>query len=90
MNVWEKYVRIEHKHIDKPQSSIKFRISQKYPDLDDGLKTLKDKFITQMHILFNTRPNYRICLGVNADFAFAKAEAEARVVTTDPIIPINP
>ena len=42
-----------------------------------------------MHNLFNTRPNYRICLGVNADFAFAKTEAEARVGTTDPINQIN-
>jgi hypothetical protein len=36
----QKYVRIEHKNIDKPQSSIKFRLSQQIPDLDDGLKTL--------------------------------------------------
>ena len=27
----QRYVRIEHKNIDKPQSSIKFRISQKSP-----------------------------------------------------------
>ena len=38
-----------------------------------------------MHTLFNTRPNYRICLGVNADFAFAKTKADARVGTSDPI-----
>jgi hypothetical protein len=86
----QKYVRIEHKNIDKPQSSIKFKISQPYPDFREGLKTLKDKFITQLHTLFNTRPNYRICLGVNADFAFAKTEAKARVGTTDPINQINP
>ena len=86
----QKYVRIEHKNIDKPQSSIKFRISQEFPDFPEALKTLKDKFITQMHNLLNTRPNYRICLGVNADFAFAKVEANARVGTTDPINQINP
>ena len=51
---------------------------------------MKDKFITQMHNLFNTRPNYRICLGITADFAFAKAEAEARVGTKDPTNQINP
>ena len=43
-----------------------------------------------MHNLLNTRPNYRICLGVNADFAFFEPEAEARVGTTDPINQINP
>ena len=43
-----------------------------------------------MHNLLNTRPNYRICLGINADFAFAKTEAEARVGTKDPINQINP
>ena len=43
-----------------------------------------------MHNLFNTRPNYRICLGVNADFVFSKAEAEARVGTIDPINQIDP
>ena len=43
-----------------------------------------------MHYLFNTRPNYRICLGVNADFAFSEAEADARVGTKDPINQINP
>ena len=43
-----------------------------------------------MHNLLNTRPNYRICLGVNADFAFAKTEANERVGTTDPINQINP
>ena len=43
-----------------------------------------------MHNLFNTRPNYRICVGVNADFAFAKTEAEARVGTKDPNTQINP
>jgi hypothetical protein len=86
----QKYVRIEHKNIDKPQSSIKFRISQKIPDFNEALITLKDKFITQMHTLFNTRPNYRICLGVNADFAFAKTEAKARVGKTDPSNQINP
>ena len=43
-----------------------------------------------MHILFNTRPNYRICLGVNADFVFAKTEAEARVGTRGPTNQINP
>ena len=86
----QKYVRIEHKNIDKPQSSIKFRISQKIPDFNEALITLKDKFIKEMHNLFNTRPNYRICLGVNADFAFSKSEAEARVGTTDPFNQINP
>ena len=43
-----------------------------------------------MHNLLHTRPNYRICLGVNADFAFAQLEAEARVGTTDPINQLNP
>ena len=66
------------------------KLSQPYPNCSDALKTLKDKFITQMHTLLTTRPNYRICLGVNADFAFAKTEAEARVGTTDPINQINP
>ena len=91
MNVWDKdtYV-LNIKNIDKPQSSIKFEISQKIPDFYEGLKTLKDKFITQMLNLFNTRPNYRICLGVNADFAFEKTEAKSRVGTTDPINQINP
>ena len=86
----QKYVRFEHKNIDKPQSSIKFKISQPIPDFNEALITLKDKFITQLHTLFNTRPNYRICLGVNADFAFAKTEAKARVGTTDPSNQINP
>ena len=43
-----------------------------------------------MHNLLNTRPNYRICLGINADFAFIEPEAEARVGTTDPKNQINP
>ena len=51
---------------------------------------MKDKFITHMHNLFNTWPNYRICLGINADFAFSETEAEARVGTMDPINQINP
>jgi hypothetical protein len=90
LRMQKKYVRVEHKNLDKPQSSIKFKISQTYPDFDEALKTLKDKFIKEMHNLFNTRPNYRICLGVNADFAFSKVEAEARVGTKDPINQINP
>ena len=84
------YIRVEHKNLDKPQSSIKFKISQPYPDFREGLNKLKDKFSTQMHNLFNTRPNYRICLGINADFAFSETEAEARVGTKDPINQINP
>ena len=43
-----------------------------------------------MHNLLNTRPNYRIYLGINADFAFAKTEANARIGTSDPINQINP
>ena len=43
-----------------------------------------------MHNLFNPRPNYRICLGINADFSFSETEAEARVGTKDPINQINP
>ena len=86
----QKYVRVEHKNIDNTQSNITFKISQPYPDVREGLNTLKDKFITQMHNLFNTRPNYRICLGINADFAFSEPEAEARVGTKDPINQINP
>jgi hypothetical protein len=43
-----------------------------------------------MHNLFSTRPNYRICLGINADFALSETEADARVGTKDPINQINP
>ena len=79
-----KYVRIEHTNIDKPQSSIKFKISQKWPDYNKALITLKDKFIINMKNLFKTRPNYRICLGFNADYAIKKEDLDARVGTDDP------
>ena len=46
----DKYVRIEHKNLDKPQSNIKFKITQKYPDYNKALTTLKEKFITNMKI----------------------------------------
>ena len=45
-----KYVRIEHKNMDKPQRSIKFKISQTYPNYNKALTTLKQKFITTMKI----------------------------------------
>ena len=45
-----KYVRVEHKNMDKPQSSIKFKISQTYPNYNKALTTLKQKFITTMKI----------------------------------------
>ena len=41
----QKYVRVEHKNIDKPQSNIKFKISQPYPDFPEGLKTLKTNLL---------------------------------------------
>ena len=37
----EKYTRVERKNMDKPQSSIKFKISQKTPDFSEALITLK-------------------------------------------------
>ena len=86
----EKYTRVERKNMDKPQSSIKFKISQKTPDFSEALITLKKKFIKEMNDIFKTRPNYRICLGVNADFTFDKSEANARVGTKDPLNQINP
>jgi predicted transcriptional regulator len=45
-----KYVRVEHKNMDKPQSNIKFKISQTYPNYNKALTTLKQKFITTMKI----------------------------------------
>ena len=45
-----KYVRVEHKNMDKPQSSIKFKISQTYPNYYKALTALKQKFITTMKI----------------------------------------
>ena len=36
--------------MDKPQSSIKFKISQTYPNYNKALTTLKQKFITTMKI----------------------------------------
>ena len=79
-----KYVRVEHKNMDKPQSSIKFKISQTYPNYNKALTTLKQKFITTMKNIFNTRPNYRICLGFNADYALRKDDLDARIGTDDP------
>jgi hypothetical protein len=79
-----KYVRVEHKNMDKPQSSIKFKISQTYPNYYKALTTLKQKFITTMKNIFNTRPSYRICLGFNADYALRKDDLDARIGTDDP------
>ena len=84
------YVRVEQKNMDKPQSSIKFKISQKWPDYLKALATLKDKFITPMNNLFKTRPNYRICLGFNADYALPKEDLETRIGTKKPDKQIDP
>ena len=35
----DKYVRIEHTNLDKPQRSIKSNITQKYPDYNKALTT---------------------------------------------------
>ena len=42
------HVRIEHKNLDTPQSSIKFKITQNYPDYNKALTTLEEQFITKM------------------------------------------
>ena len=43
-----------------------------------------------MKNLFKTKPNYRICLGFNADYAIPSLDLDTRIGTTKPDKQIDP
>ena len=73
-----------------PKAIFTLQISQTWPDYLKALATLKDKFITDMKNLFKTRPNYRICLGFNADYAIPKEDLDTRIGSNKPDKQIDP